>query len=58
MSLFHETYMDCKQASGLLCLAKCELRVFSQDWVLYNRLMHINKMVIWPSPCGTLWLWP
>ena len=34
VSLFQERYMDGKQASGLLCLAKCELWVLSQDGVL------------------------
>ena len=32
------------------------VRVLSQDGVLYKRLMYINVMVIWPSPCGTLQL--
>ena len=58
VSLFQERYMDHKQANGLLCLAKCVLRVLSQDRVFYKRLMHINKMVRQPSTCGTLWLWP
>ena len=56
MSLLQQRYMDGKQSSGLLCLAKHELRVLSQDGILYKRLMHINEMVRWPSPCGTLWL--
>ena len=44
MSLFQERYLGGKQASGLLCLAKRELRVLTQDGVLCESLMHITVM--------------
>ena len=51
MSLFQERYMGGYMDGNLLCITDHEVRAVSQDGVLYNRLMHINEMVIQPSPC-------
>ena len=53
-----ENTLEGKQASGLLLRLNVH-EVLSLRGAIFKRLMHINQMVIWPSPwTGHCSVWP